>query len=247
MRLPFFSGDLLEDVELEVAVRDHLLQPTVFLLQLPQPLDVGGLQRAEVLPPAVDRLALTPCFLATSGTGFSSASRRIVTICSSVNRVFFMAPSSGPRAPFSQASAGPKNARQVTPLERIQQFVGGILERGGVQFFALDGGDQVVGWCDINRHHTEGYRHSGVLGMGLLPEYRGRGIGARLAVASINAARMNGIERIQLTVFASNQNAIALYRKLGFVEEGVRRRARLLDGRYDDNMEMALLDPPVSR
>src|SRR5215207_1023125 len=33
---------------------------------------------------------LTPCFLATSGTDFSSASRRIVTICSSVNRVFFM-------------------------------------------------------------------------------------------------------------------------------------------------------------
>src|ERR1051326_612258 len=34
-----------------------------------------------------------PCFLAISGTGFSSASRRIATICSSVNRVFFMAPS----------------------------------------------------------------------------------------------------------------------------------------------------------
>src|SRR5216684_85914 len=34
-----------------------------------------------------------PCFLATSGTDFSSASRRMVTICSSVNRVFFMAPS----------------------------------------------------------------------------------------------------------------------------------------------------------
>src|SRR5215204_4287983 len=33
---------------------------------------------------------LTPCFLATSGTDFSSASRRMVTICSSVNRVFFM-------------------------------------------------------------------------------------------------------------------------------------------------------------
>src|SRR4030095_8558464 len=42
--------------------------------------------------------ALTPCFLATSGTGRSSASRRIVTICSSVNRVFFMAPSLADRA-----------------------------------------------------------------------------------------------------------------------------------------------------
>jgi len=136
---------------------------------------------------------------------------------------------------------------EAPALERIQHFVGGILERGGVQFFALDKNDQVVGWCDINRHHTEGYRHSGVLGMGLLPDYRGRGIGTRLAVASINEARMNGIERIQLTVFASNRNAITLYRKLGFVEEGVRRRARLLDGRYDDSVEMALLNSPVIR
>ena len=37
--------------------------------------------------------ALTPCCLATSGTARWSASLRIVTICASVNRVFFMAPS----------------------------------------------------------------------------------------------------------------------------------------------------------
>jgi hypothetical protein len=36
--------------------------------------------------------SLTPCFLATSATGVWSASRRILTICSSVNRVFFIAP-----------------------------------------------------------------------------------------------------------------------------------------------------------
>jgi RimJ/RimL family protein N-acetyltransferase len=131
--------------------------------------------------------------------------------------------------------------------ERIQQFVGGILERGGVQFFAMDRSDQVVGWCDINRPHTEGYRHSAALGMGLLPGYRGRGIGARLALAAIAAARTNGIERIQLEVWASNQDAIALYRQLGFVEEGVRRRARFLDGRYDDSVCMALLDAPLVR
>ena len=36
-----------------------------------------------------------------------------MTICSSVNRVFFMAPSLSEGAPCSQASAGPKNGRQV--------------------------------------------------------------------------------------------------------------------------------------
>jgi hypothetical protein len=42
--------------------------------------------------------------------GFSSALRRMVTSCSSVNRVFFMAPSGPLKAPFSQVSAGRKIA-----------------------------------------------------------------------------------------------------------------------------------------
>jgi ribosomal protein S18 acetylase RimI-like enzyme len=77
--------------------------------------------------------------------------------------------------------------------------------------------------------------------MGLLPEYRGRGLGRQLAVHAIEAARQKGIERIELEVFASNTPAIALYRALGFATEGTKRRARKLDGEYDDNIIMALL------
>ena len=55
-----------------------------------------------------------------SGTGLASASRRIVTICSSVNRVCF-APSWILRAPFSQASGGLKKAGQVTLTTRVRR------------------------------------------------------------------------------------------------------------------------------
>jgi D5 N terminal like/Transposase IS116/IS110/IS902 family len=59
----------------------------------------------------------TPCFLATSGTGFASASRRIVTICSSVNRVFFMAPSVAEGAILSSFSwSENRQAGQVGPV-----------------------------------------------------------------------------------------------------------------------------------
>jgi RimJ/RimL family protein N-acetyltransferase len=136
---------------------------------------------------------------------------------------------------------------EAPPLERIQEFVRDNIARGGVQFFAVDRADRVVGWCDVNRHRLEGYRHSGALGIGLLAPYRGRGIGAQLALAAIDAARMNGIERIELEVWASNVTAIALYLQLGFVHEGLRRRARLLDGQYDDGVEMALLGAPTTR
>ena len=78
--------------------------------------------------------------------------------------------------------------------------------------------------------------------MGLLPGYRGRGLGKRLAVQTIGAARQVGIERVELDVFASNEPAIALISRLGFITEGIKRRARKLDGQYDDNVFMALLD-----
>ena len=127
------------------------------------------------------------------------------------------------------------------PVEGTRQFVKSIIAGAGVQMMVVDG-DTVVGWCDIMRNPIEGFRHVGRLGMGLMPGYRGRGLGRRLAVETIRAARAAGMERVELEVFATNERAIALYKSIGFVIEGVRQRSRKLDGDYDDNVCMALLD-----
>ena len=55
-----------------------------------------------------------------AATGLLSASRRILTICSSLNRLFFMA--SSPQKPFSQISTGPKIPRQVTRMRALSGF-----------------------------------------------------------------------------------------------------------------------------
>lgn len=126
------------------------------------------------------------------------------------------------------------------PVEGTRQFLRTIVEGAGVQMLAVHG-DTVVGWCDIMRNPIEGFRHVGRLGMGLLPEFRGRGLGRRIALETIRAARAAGMERIELEVFASNGRAIGLYQSLGFVVEGVKKRSRKLDGEYDDNVCMALV------
>ena len=46
---------------------------------------------------------------------------------------------------------------------------------------------------------------------------------------------------MELEVFASNKRAIAFYEAAGFVIEGIKTRARKLDGQYDDNVFMALV------
>jgi Acetyltransferase (GNAT) family len=73
------------------------------------------------------------------------------------------------------------------------------------------------------------------------------GLGRALAVQAIQAARQAGMERIELEVFASNKPALALYQTMGFVTGGTKRRARKLDGQYDDLVCMGLLGDALIR
>ena len=129
-------------------------------------------------------------------------------------------------------------------LDGSLQFVRMVIAGNGVHLVALDADSRVIGWCDIARFPLAGFDHVGRLGMGLLPEARGQGLGRRLILAAIDAARARGFERIELDVFASNTRAKALYEHIGFVVEGVRRRARKIDGQYDDDVIMGLLLEP---
>lgn len=52
--------------------------------------------------------------------------------------------------------------------------------------------------------------------VGVLPEYRGRGLGRLLVARALNGFREQGIERAYLEVTAENAMAVRLYRSIGF-------------------------------
>ena len=105
----------------------------------------------------------------------------------------------------------------------------------------LADGDSVLGWCNIFSLPRPIQSHIGVVAMGLLPAWREQGWGTRLLGQALAAADAFGFTRIELTVYAGNLRAAALYRKLGFVDEGVKRNAVLMDGVYLDEIMMARL------
>jgi RimJ/RimL family protein N-acetyltransferase len=129
---------------------------------------------------------------------------------------------------------------EAPPLERASAFVRRNIEKGYPQLVAVSG-DAVVGWCNIPPVTREVMAHVGDLFMGLLPQWRGQGVGGRLLRETLVAADAFGYKRVELGVFVSNTRAASLYRKAGFVEEGIKRRAILINGVFHDEMIMARL------
>ncbi|MBY5791280.1 GNAT family N-acetyltransferase [Rhizobium leguminosarum bv. viciae] len=129
---------------------------------------------------------------------------------------------------------------EASPLPQTREFVMGMIAKGNPQFVATAEGE-VVGWCDISRHFFPSHAHRGRLGMGVLPAYRGRGLGRRLVQTTLKAAQETGFVRVELDVYEDNARAIALYEKVGFAREGIVRRAACIDGRFIDAISMALL------
>jgi ribosomal protein S18 acetylase RimI-like enzyme len=129
---------------------------------------------------------------------------------------------------------------EAPPIEETTVFVRNNIKHGFPAFVAV-ADSTVIGWCDIVPIPRPVHSHSGVLGMGVLPQWRQRGIGRDLLAQTLAASRNCGLTRVELTVRASNAAAIALYNAAGFVLEGVKRKGVRIDGKYEDLICMAII------
>jgi ribosomal protein S18 acetylase RimI-like enzyme len=117
--------------------------------------------------------------------------------------------------------------------ESTESFIRFVRASNGVHLIACVN-DSIVGWCDITSLSFEGMTHVGRLGMGVKTGFRGQGIGKALLKAALNRAYAQGLERVELEVFRSNESAVRLYEAHGFLQEGTKVKARKLDGMTDD-------------
>ena len=84
--------------------------------------------------------------------------------------------------------------------------------------------------------------HSGEFALAIHPDFHKQKIGSELLQQLVLWAKQNPkIEKVILNVAEHNQKAIDLYKKFGFVTEGVNIKAvKQPDGQYTNNVQMAL-------
>lgn len=99
------------------------------------------------------------------------------------------------------------------------------------RYIVLEYDRQVIGYCGMWLVMDEAH----ITNIAVLPQFRGKKLGEALMRQAMALAREEGAKTMTLEVRVSNVVAQSLYRKLGFLNGGIRKRY------YSDNQEDALV------
>lgn len=90
-------------------------------------------------------------------------------------------------------------------------------ERRGMIVYIAEKENQVVGKVHLQMLSGEG----AIFGLGVLPEYRSRGLGRQILSRAVETFKQQHVKSIMLQVEAKNANALNLYKSCGFEERSV--------------------------
>ncbi len=120
----------------------------------------------------------------------------------------------------------PEDVKQVAYLEKevfsvpwSEKSLEESRKRSEYVFLVAWCGQEIAGYIGMYQVMEEG----DITNVAVHPKYRKQGIGNALVNALLREALLLGISEITLEVRVSNQTAIHLYEKNGFVSEGTRK------------------------
>lgn len=103
-----------------------------------------------------------------------------------------------------------------------------------VMFFAKCDG-RIIGDASFSSSPRERIKHRGEIGISVVRDYWGKGIGSKLMERVIDFAKnVADCEIIHLQVRSDNERAIGLYKKYGFEKIGQFKGYLKIDGKYVD-------------
>lgn len=126
-------------------------------------------------------------------------------------------------------------------VEQEEAFLDTISKQSNAIYLIAHNGDKIIGGLNFSGGSRPRIAHTGEFGVSVLRDYWGNGIGTELIKSLIEWCKQSGIIRkINLRVRTDNLSAIHVYKKLGFVEEGVISREFYINNRFYDTLFMGL-------
>lgn len=121
-------------------------------------------------------------------------------------------------------------------LENIKDY----LESDKVVMLVARYKDKIVGDCHLDAClFKKRMNHRCDIGISILKDYWGLGIGGRMMSCLVEIANNEGFEQIELNVAENNKRAIEMYKSFGFIEMGrILNAFKYSDGTYDNYVGM---------
>lgn len=125
-------------------------------------------------------------------------------------------------------------------VEQQKDWMRKIIDSNKETMLVAENPNGVIGWIVFLSTNRIRLSHTGSFGMMIDKDYRGKGVGKLLIRRLLDWAELNPfIEKVSLGVFSTNERAIALYKKMGFIEEGRKiREFKMENGDYVDDILM---------
>jgi len=112
------------------------------------------------------------------------------------------------------------------------------LERDETFHMVAEVDGKVIGNSEIRRWRRGYESHVGFVGIAIKNGFRDIGIGTEMMNTLIEHAKKSGLIVLVLQAFASNERAIHVYEKAGFVKTGIIPKKFFKDGRFIDEVIM---------
>ena len=136
----------------------------------------------------------------------------------------------------------PKLEQDITlTIEQEREWITSFLTNDNALLLIAEVDNEIIGNIDLTGNRRKIMEHTAVIGMGMLEEWRNSGLGTAFLDCTIEWARKNPIlELIWLQVYTENKLGVNVYRKMGFVDNGIMKNFFKQDDRYFDNLTMTM-------
>jgi len=125
-------------------------------------------------------------------------------------------------------------------LSAYAHYLEELQNRPGSVFLIAQQAAGLAGYLMLKPRPIERLSHGADLNMGILPSYRGLGVGQRLLERACSiASHEERLEILYLMVRADNLGAMRLYEKTGFVQQARLNHDTKIDGKYFDGILMS--------